>query len=327
MTHFVGGGVAGTISAAVTCPLEVVKTRLQSSIEKPKLSVGCRVDVNGHGYRVSGIRTAMAFPKLAPLNFTRNVLDRVQVFDNYRLASATKRSISDRVRGMNLFKHFRYIIHTEGVAALWKGLGPILIGVVPSRAIYFCTYGNTKRLLNDRWTPNTVPVHMASAASAGFVTSTLSNPIWMVKTRLQLDHGVGQRKMNACGCGVTASYAGISETMIHFVTYEYLRDWYLRRSLRTSNDVCGSDFAVLMLFGGIARMIATVITYPHELARTRLREKGNKYTGFCNVLVRVFHEESWRAWYNGMGIHLIKTIPNSAVLMVTYELTVYLLKQ
>lgn len=30
--HFSAGGIAGTIGAAVTCPLEVVKTRLQSSL-------------------------------------------------------------------------------------------------------------------------------------------------------------------------------------------------------------------------------------------------------------------------------------------------------
>ena len=37
--HFLAGGVAGTIGAAITCPLEVVKTRLQSSLYKqPVLS-------------------------------------------------------------------------------------------------------------------------------------------------------------------------------------------------------------------------------------------------------------------------------------------------
>lgn len=30
--HFSAGGLAGTIGAAATCPLEVVKTRLQSSL-------------------------------------------------------------------------------------------------------------------------------------------------------------------------------------------------------------------------------------------------------------------------------------------------------
>lgn len=32
LLHFFAGGVGGTLSAAATCPLEVVKTRLQSSM-------------------------------------------------------------------------------------------------------------------------------------------------------------------------------------------------------------------------------------------------------------------------------------------------------
>jgi hypothetical protein len=37
--HFTAGGLAGTIGAAVTCPLEVVKTRLQSSLYQAPLIV------------------------------------------------------------------------------------------------------------------------------------------------------------------------------------------------------------------------------------------------------------------------------------------------
>ena len=30
--HFVAGGIGGTVGAVVTCPLDVVKTRLQSDV-------------------------------------------------------------------------------------------------------------------------------------------------------------------------------------------------------------------------------------------------------------------------------------------------------
>lgn len=76
-----------------------------------------------------------------------------------------------------------------------------------------------------------------SAASAGFVSSTLTNPIWFVKTRLQLDYN-SKVKMTVRQCiervyasggiaafykGITASYFGICETMIHFVIYEFIK--------------------------------------------------------------------------------------------------------
>lgn len=50
---------------------------------------------------------------------------------------------------MSIFIISRHIIHTEGPRALFKGLGPNLVGVAPSRAIYFGTYAQSKRGLNN----------------------------------------------------------------------------------------------------------------------------------------------------------------------------------
>lgn len=76
-------------------------------------------------------------------------------------------------------------------------------------------------------------VHILSAFCAGFAASTAANPLWMIKTHLQLYH-----KMTVTECvkkiyrtsgligfykGITASYVGISETVIHFVIYEAIK--------------------------------------------------------------------------------------------------------
>lgn len=59
------------------------------------------------------------------------------------------------------------------------------------RAVYFYTYSSSKRFCNqlDIFVPNTAIVHMLSAGFAGFITATVINPVWLVKTRLQLHHG------------------------------------------------------------------------------------------------------------------------------------------
>lgn len=61
----------------------------------------------------------------------------------------------------------RYIIQNEGGRGLFKGLGPNLVGVAPSRAIYFCAYAQSKAFLNDVFEPETPIVHILSAACAG----------------------------------------------------------------------------------------------------------------------------------------------------------------
>ena len=62
---------------------------------------------------------------------------------------------------------FRHIVQHEGVQGLFKGLGPNLVGVAPSRAIYFWSYANSKRKLNEILPPETPLVHILSATCAG----------------------------------------------------------------------------------------------------------------------------------------------------------------
>lgn len=58
------------------------------------------------------------------------------------------------------------------------------------------------------------------------------------------------------------------------------------------------------------------------MARTRLREEGSKYTGFFQTLNLIIKEEGVRGMYKGMATHLIRQIPNTAIVMTTYELIV-----
>jgi solute carrier family 25 protein 33/36 len=59
-----------------------------------------------------------------------------------------------------------------------------------------------------------------------------------------------------------------------------------------------------------------------EVARTRLRQAGNKYTGFLQTVKLLVSEEGFSALYKGMATHLIKQIPNTIIIMTTYELIV-----
>ncbi|KAK6046111.1 hypothetical protein COOONC_16384, partial [Cooperia oncophora] len=91
----------------------------------------------------------------------------------------------------------------------------------------------------------------------------------LVKTRLQLYQGKStilnmiRRVYKREGIkgfykGVTASYAGVSETMIQFVIYEHLRGLLLRHHL-AEGDKEKMDFLNFMVAGGCAKFIACVI--------------------------------------------------------------------
>eukprot|EP00286_Rhodomonas_abbreviata_P001825 CAMPEP_0181289378 /NCGR_PEP_ID=MMETSP1101-20121128/851_1 /TAXON_ID=46948 /ORGANISM="Rhodomonas abbreviata, Strain Caron Lab Isolate" /LENGTH=290 /DNA_ID=CAMNT_0023393597 /DNA_START=164 /DNA_END=1036 /DNA_ORIENTATION=+ len=82
----------------------------------------------------------------------------------------------------------------EGIRGCYRGLCPTLLGMVPTWTTYFTSYNIIKGYL-ELWThrrqktPNKkgqTMVHMTAACGAGIMTATVTNPFWVVKTRIQV---------------------------------------------------------------------------------------------------------------------------------------------
>lgn len=71
-------------------------------------------------------------------------------------------------------------------------------------------------------------------------------------------------------------------------------------------------------------LLLCLFSFLTEVARTRLRQEGNKYRTFFQTLITIFKEERYRGLYGGLGTHLVRQIPNTAIIMATYEFVVYL---
>lgn len=78
-----------------------------------------------------------------------------------------------------------------------------------------------------------------------------------------------------------------------------------RQNRRKSDKKSSKDFLEFMVAGAISKTVASCIAYPHEVARTRLREEGNKYNTFFQTLHTVWREEGRPGLYR-----LICTIIN-----------------
>lgn len=128
--------------------------------------------------------------------------------------------------------------------------------------------------------------------------------------------------------GLTASYAGISETMICFLIYETLKKHLAQSQFASPNgetEKGASDFLRLMMAAAFSKGCASCIAYPHEVIRTRLREEGSKYKYFFQTGRLIAVEEGYAAFYRGLIPQLIRQIPNTAIVLSTYELIVHLL--
>ena len=58
------------------------------------------------------------------------------------------------------------VISTQGVGGLFKGIKPMLVGIIPTRAIYFWSYSTSKEKIGARLGDNSF-THLLSAFSAG----------------------------------------------------------------------------------------------------------------------------------------------------------------
>jgi solute carrier family 25 protein 33/36 len=124
--------------------------------------------------------------------------------------------------------------------------------------------------------------------------------------------------------GLSASYLGVSEGVIQWVVYERLKR--LSRPRESDEPQSAASFVGSIVGASAgAKAIASLITYPHEVLRTRLRQPAprggvKKYTGLVQTLKLVLKEEGGAALYGGLTAHMLRVIPNSAILFATYEL-------
>lgn len=77
----------------------------------------------------------------------------------------------------------------------------------------------------------------------------------------------------------------------------------MRRTHPTDNKT-SRDFVEFMVAGAVSKTIASCVAYPHEVARTRLREEGNKYRTFWQTLFTIWREEGKAGLYRFVFISI-----------------------
>ncbi|RHZ65099.1 hypothetical protein Glove_319g121 [Diversispora epigaea] len=279
--HSIAGAVAGCVSSIVTCPLDVVKTRLQNQGKQVMDS------------------------KIPLYQGTGGTLKRIWV--------------------------------EEGIRGLYRGLGPTLYGYLPTWAIYFSAYDYFKLALAERRgrrTDNQWIIHIIAAMGAGASSTIVTNPLWVIKTRLMTQNETTSYRyrntwhafstiykhegMKGYYKGLGPSLMGVSHVAVQFPLYEKMKIWLKEPNKDLSN--------ISILFASsVSKMAASIATYPHEVVRTRLQNqtsKLSKYKGVWHAVKVIENEEGWLAFYKGMSTNLLRTVPASALTILTYEILV-----
>lgn len=272
----------------------------------------------------------------------------------------TRFQVNDgRVSNLPTYKNTAHAIlsisRLEGLRGLYAGFSPAVLGSTLSWGLYFFFYGRAKQRYskNGKEKLNTGH-HLASSAEAGALVCLCTNPVWLVKTRLQLQTPLHQTRLysglydalttimkeegwSGLYKGIVPSLFLVSHGAIQFTVYEELRkvivDFKSKRRKqnpdRANNLLNSADYAIL---GGSSKIAAMLLTYPFQVIRARLQQRpsGNgipRYVDSWHVIRETARFEGLRGFYRGITPNLLKNVPASSITFIVYENVLNFLKK
>lgn len=211
----------------------------------------------------------------------------------------------------------------------------------------------------DQYHPGVV--HCVSAICTGAVADLICNPLFVVRTRLQTQalheltssssSAVANKKPATTSMrvmakklkdengirvfwrGMTANLIGLSHCAVQFPTYEYLKRYFCERRQQHDNLFSDNNAGIinsndndntvseLLFSSGLAKMSASLLTYPHEVIRSRMiDDRSNKAPTFRDTIKKIYMKEGLNGYYNGLSVTLLRVVPNCCVTFLTYEI-------
>eukprot|EP00892_Ulva_mutabilis_P002798 jgi/Ulvmu1/12519/UM090_0006.1 len=270
---------------------------------------------------LSGVFTA-AF--VCPLDVLKTRI-QVQPVDNPKYRGI--------VRGLST------IVREEGLGAAYRGLTPTVLALLPTWALYFTAYERFKTVLSRSNLPETAQ-YVAASVGAGVINVAVTNPLWVVKTRLQtqniplaIKHHVPRvtytgtfhalstiirtEGMRGLYSGLAPSLAGIAHVAVQLPLYESLKK---RAATARSVPVAEIPATDLVAVSCTAKMVASTVTYPHEVIRSHMHISGaGAFRGVRTITRKILQADGVRGLYRGCLTNLVRTTPAAAITFTSYE--------
>lgn len=233
-----------------------------------------------------------------------------------------------------LLKTLSTMYAEEGFRGFYRGLEPSLLTVPFFWALYFPVYhGILSILTNDNNQKSHFYYHSLAAAGSGLTANIVTNPMWVVRTRMMTDvyHRTNVAQMHTFGVmrdivskegflglyrGLGASILGISHVVVQFPIYEKLK-----QTLEADRLDRKLEWPDLIVASAGSKLVASTATYPHEVLRSRQQDARGAKGGLWITFRTILHREGIAGFYQGLGINLVRVIPNCILTFVTYETT------
>lgn len=223
------------------------------------------------------------------------------------------------------------IIAREGIAGLYAGMDSALFGISVTNFVYYYWYEWTRAFFENaaakagRATKKLTTVEsMIAGAIAGSATVIITNPIWVINTRMTTrgqvkpadeESGAGaEEKAPAKPRGTIATllallkeegpkalFAGVVPALVLVINpiLQYTLFEQMKNSLEKKRRITPT---MAFFLGAISKLFSTTITYPYITVKSQMHvagASGNK-EGMVQTIRRLMKEEGYAGLYKGM---------------------------
>ncbi|KAL0832532.1 hypothetical protein ABMA28_000742 [Loxostege sticticalis] len=247
-----------------------------------------------------------------------------------RMQNQRTGSFIGEVAYRNSFDCFKKVIRHEGVFGLYRGLVPQLIGVAPEKAIKLTVNDLVRDKFMDK--KGNIPLYaeILAGACAGGSQVVFTNPLEIVKIRLQVAGEIaGAQKVRAWSVvkdlGLFGLYKGAKACLLRDVPFSAIYfPAYAHVKAKFADENGYNHPLTLLAAGAIAGIPAASLVTPADVIKTRLqvvaRSGQTTYNGVIDATRKIYAEEGARAFWKGAIARVFRSSPQFGVTLVTYEI-------
>ena len=321
IAHAIGGAVGSALAVLVFYPLERARIELQSQARSESLSASSSGGTSSNSVQNDDLSSCEA-----SINSSNNNKPSPK---NQTTTAASSSSSAQRHRKLGLIA---CLLQLHARKALYNGAVPVITTIAASQFVFFYLHALFKKVLSlGVGRQNSALYSLLTSCMAGVANVFISNPMWVGNMAIVTGQTESQNLFKELNLlrqekgwkhlwnGTLASLLLVSNPVIQFFGYEEMKRRRLAHHSSSMIKRNGNTLTPMEAFciGALAKGVATVSTYPLQLAQTVLRLKDTSYRGTFDCLLQLYRAEGIEGWFTGMRTKLLQTVLTAAFTFLT----------
>eukprot|EP00041_Stephanoeca_diplocostata_P013639 m.240379 g.240379 ORF g.240379 m.240379 type:complete len:294 (-) comp19413_c0_seq1:406-1287(-) len=232
-----------------------------------------------------------------------------------RLQNQSPDPVTKKLPYRGIIHAFRTIYVKEGLRSFYNGIGPNLVGVTPEKAIKLAANDFFCDLLQDSKGDISLGNRIVAGGMAGFLQVSATNPMEIVKLRMQLQNlkPAAERLTSmqvVNNLGLRGLYKGVAVTWMRDVPYSIIFfPGYALLLDALTKDGTNAGITQIVTAGAVAGAAAAGLCTPADCIKTRFQAEGSQYKSIRDCYQTTVRNEGYAALFKGVVPRMSVTAP------------------